>query len=467
MENNTKIIATIGPACSNKKTLQSMVDSGVNVFRLNMSHGDKSAKLKMYNLVKSLSHKNGERPCILADLAGPKIRITDVMPNFILDAGQIVTITNEKDADDNHICVTKDVGFTNITMGAAILINDGRIRLEVIDAISKNAIKCKTEIGGLVEPGKGVNFPGITLNVPTLTNQDKVDLKIALDEGADWIALSFVRSANDVKEVHAIMDEAGKRLPVMAKIEKWEAIKDVNAIAESFDGIMVARGDLGVEIPAEQVPIAQKQMIDVSRSLGKPIVIATQLLESMIDSLTPTRAEVSDIANAVFDGVDALMVTGETAMGKYPVEVIQILNRVIGESEQGLPSQQKFLPEMVTKTADAISHAVCEIAIDLNINVVMTMTHSGSTALMIARYRPKTNLLALTPFAHIIRRLQLVWGVVPIKVDKYDNVDEVPDVCKAVLEKIKLIEKGERFIITGGVPMGVAGTTNYLSVQTY
>ena len=467
MENNTKIIATIGPACSNKKTLQSMVDSGVNVFRLNMSHGDKSAKLKMYNLVKSLSHKNGERPCILADLAGPKIRITDVMPNFILDAGQIVTITNEKDADDNHICVTKDVGFTNITKGAAILINDGRIRLEVIDAISKNAIKCKTEIGGLVEPGKGVNFPGITLNVPTLTNQDKVDLKIALDEGADWIALSFVRSANDVKEVHAIMDEAGKRLPVMAKIEKWEAIKDVNAIAESFDGIMVARGDLGVEIPAEQVPIAQKQMIDVSRSLGKPIVIATQLLESMIDNLTPTRAEVSDIANAVFDGVDALMVTGETAMGKYPVEVIQILNRVIGESEQGLPSQQKFLPEMVTKTADAISHAVCEIAIDLNINVVMTMTHSGSTALMIARYRPKTNLLALTPFAHIIRRLQLVWGVVPIKVDKYDNVDEVPDVCKAVLEKIKLIEKGERFIITGGVPMGVAGTTNYLSVQTY
>lgn len=467
MENNTKIIATIGPACSNKKTLQSMVDSGLNVFRLNMSHGDKSAKLKMYNLVKSLSHKNGERPCILADLAGPKIRITDVMPNFILDAGQIVTITNEKDADDNHICVTKDVGFTNITMGAAILINDGRIRLEVIDAISKNAIKCKTEIGGLVEPGKGVNFPGITLNVPTLTNQDKVDLKIALDEGADWIALSFVRSANDVKEVHAIMDEAGKRLPVMAKIEKWEAIKDVNAIAESFDGIMVARGDLGVEIPAEQVPIAQKQMIGVSRSLGKPIVIATQLLESMIDNLTPTRAEVSDIANAVFDGVDALMVTGETAMGKYPVEVIQILNRVIGESEQGLPSQQKFLPEMVTKTADAISHAVCEIAIDLNINVVMTMTHSGSTALMIARYRPKTNLLALTPFAHIIRRLQLVWGVVPIKVDKYDNVDEVPDVCKAVLEKIKLIEKGERFIITGGVPMGVAGTTNYLSVQTY
>ena len=467
MENNTKIIATIGPACKDKKTLQSMVDSGVNVFRLNMSHGDESSKQKLYNLVKSLSHKNGERPCVLADLAGPKIRITDVVPNLVLESGQLISITNEKEADKSHIRVTEEVGFADINKGDTILINDGRIQLEVIDAISENTIKCQTKIGGLVEPRKGVNFPGMTLNVPPLTDQDKVDLKMALKEGADWIALSFVRSANDVKEVHAIMDEAGKRLPVMAKIEKWEALNNVESIAESFDGIMVARGDLGVEIPAEQVPIAQKQMIDVSRSIGKPIVIATQLLESMIDNLTPTRAEVSDIANAVFDGVDALMVTGETAMGKYPVEVIQVLNRVIGESEQVLPSQQKFLPEMVTKTADAISHAVCEIALDLNINVVMTMTHSGSTALMIARYRPKTNLFALTPFAHIVRRLQLVWGVVPIKVDKYDNVDEVPDVCKAVLDKIKLIEKGERFIITGGVPMGVAGTTNYLSVQTY
>ncbi|MBC8346645.1 MAG: pyruvate kinase [Candidatus Marinimicrobia bacterium] len=465
MENNTKIIATIGPACDNKKTLQSMVDSGVNVFRLNMSHGDKSSKQKLYNLVKSISHENGERPCILADLAGPKIRITDVLPNFILAQGQLVTITNEKDADDNHIRVTKGVGFTNISKGAAILINDGRIQLEVIDAISKNSIYCKTEIGGLIEPRKGVNFPGITLDVPTLTDQDKIDLHMALDEGADWIALSFVRSANDLKEVHRIMDEAGRRLPVMAKIEKWEALDDVEAITDSFDGIMVARGDLGVEIPAEQVPIAQKQIIEVSRSLGKPIVIATQLLESMIESLTPTRAEVSDIANAVFDGVDALMVTGETAMGQYPIDVIQTLKRVITETEQAVPAQQKSLPEMVTKTADAISHAVCEIVVDLNIKAVMTMTHSGSTALMIARYRPTTNLLALTPFRHILRRLQLVWGIVPIKVDKYDNVDSVPDVCKSVLEKIQLIKQGERFVITGGVPMGVAGTTNYLSIQ--
>jgi pyruvate kinase len=288
---------------------------------------------------------------------------------------------------------------------------------------------------------------------------------MALDEGADWIALSFVRSANDLKEVHRIMDKAGKRLPVMAKIEKWEAIKNVTTIAESFDGIMVARGDLGVEIPAEQVPIAQKQIIEVSRSLGKPIVIATQLLESMIDSQTPTRAEVSDIANAVFDGVDALLVTGETAMGQYPIDVIQTLTRVIAETERSIPAQQKPLPETVTKTADAISHAVCEIAIDLNIKVVMTMTHSGSTALMIARYRPQTNLLALTPFAHILRQLQIVWGVMAIKVEKYDNVDVVPNLCKSVLEEMQLIESGERFVITGGVPMGVTGTTNYLSVQ--
>mgnify|MGYP003323983123 FL=1 len=199
--NNTKIIATIGPACDDKKTLQSMVDSGVNVFRLNMSHGDESSKQKLYNLVKSLSHKNGERPCILTDLAGPKIRITDVVPNFVLESGQLISITNEKDADRSHIRVTEKVGFADINKGDTILINDGRIQLEVIDAISENTIKCQTKIGGLVEPRKGVNFPGITLNVPPLTDQDNVDLKMALKEGADWIALSFVRSANDVKAV--------------------------------------------------------------------------------------------------------------------------------------------------------------------------------------------------------------------------------------------------------------------------
>ena len=467
MDIKTKIIATIGPACDNKNTLEAMLDAGVNAFRLNMSHGDDATKRKLYSLVRSLKLSDGQRPCILTDLAGPKIRITDVLPNFKLEIGQSITVTNENDADENHMKVTSGVGFKNVLEGAQILINDGRIKLEVKDIISTHALICETVIGGEIELNKGINFPGITLDAPALPDQDKIDLRVALEMGADWIALSFVRSAEDLDSVLAIMDEAGVRRPVMAKIEKWEALNDIGAITESFDAVMVARGDLGVEIPAEQVPLAQKQVIEVADTLGKPVVIATQMLESMVNSQTPTRAEVSDVANAIFDGVDAILVTGETAIGKYPVEVISTLNRVIQQTEKASDVQRTTLPEEVSKTADAISHAVCEIAIDLDINAIMTMTHSGSTARMIARYRPFANVYALTPFDHIMRQLQLVWGVTPIQVETYKNMEVIPDICKEVIEKLQLIDQGSKFLITGGVPMGVAGTTNYLSVQTF
>ena len=279
MDIKTKIIATIGPACDNKTTLKAMLDAGVNAFRLNMSHGDDATKRKLYSLVRSLKLSDGQRPCILTDLAGPKIRITDVLPNFKLEIGQSITVTNENDADENHIKVTSGVGFKNVLEGAQILINDGRIKLEVKDIISTHALICKTVIGGQIELNKGVNFPGITLDAPALTDQDKIDLRLALEMGADWIALSFVRSAKDLDSVLAIMDEAGVQRPVMAKIEKWEALNDIGAITESFDAVMVARGDLGVEIPAEQVPLAQKKVIEVAATLGKPVVIATQMLE--------------------------------------------------------------------------------------------------------------------------------------------------------------------------------------------
>ena len=467
MDIKTKIIATIGPACDNKNTLEAMLDAGVNAFRLNMSHGDDATKRKLYSLVRSLKLSDGQRPCILTDLAGPKIRITDVLPDFKLEIGQSITITNENDADENHMKVTSGVGFKNVLEGAQILINDGRIKLEVKDIISTHALICETVIGGEIELNKGINFPGITLDAPALTDQDKIDLRVALEMGADWIALSFVRSAEDLDSVLAIMDEAGVRRPVMAKIEKWEALNDIGAITESFDAVMVARGDLGVEIPAEQVPLAQKQVIEVADTLGKPVVIATQMLESMVNSQTPTRAEVSDVANAIFDGVDAILVTGETAIGKYPVEVISTLNRVIQQTEKAIDVKRTVQPEEVSKTADAISHAVCEIAIDLDINAIMTMTHGGSTAKMIARYRPFANIYALTPFDHIMRQLQLVWGVTPIQVETYKNMEVIPDICKEVIGKLQLIDQGSKFLITGGVPMGVAGTTNYLSVQTF
>ena len=463
--NKTKIIATIGPSCNDKETLQEMVDAGVGTFRINMSHGDIDSKKQLFKLVKTVKHPEGGHPAILADLCGPKIRIVDISDNFIIKDGDTVTISNKEGLGD--IFVTSSISLSEITAGLKILINDGRVQLEVDKVIDNHSLFCKTLIGGEIQKGKGVNFPGASIGVPPLTDQDKEDLKLALNEGSDWIALSFVRNSSDIGEVHDIMDSLNIHLPVMAKIEKWEALDDLTNIADAFDGLMVARGDLGVEIPSGKVPAAQKEIISLARENGKPVVIATQLLESMIDSHTPTRAEVSDISNSVFDGVDCLMVTGETAMGKYPVEVIKTLDQVISETEASKITNKNDLPDAVSKTADAISHAVCQISDDLKIKVIMSMTHSGSTARMISSYRPRSSVYALTPFAKIVRQLQLIWGVQPMKVDNYDNVDSIPGLCNKILDKIKVIDSKEQFVITGGVPMGIAGTTNYLSIQVY
>ena len=467
MNTNTKIIATVGPSCDNKEVLQSMIDSGVNTFRLNMSHGDEKSKRKLYDLIKSLKTKTGKRPAILTDLAGPKIRIVGLKEELVINENESIIVSNEPHFKEDHLKVTGGIHFSNMLSGAEVLIDDGRIKLEVSEVISKHTLKCKTVIGGEISNRKGVNFPGITLETPSLTEEDIIDLKMALEQGADWIALSFVRCADDVRAVHKVMDEHGKRMPVMAKIEKWESLENLEEITNAFDGIMVARGDLGVETPASKVPLAQKKIVDLDSTMGKPVVIATQLLESMIDSKTPTRAEVSDIANAIFDGVDALLVTGETAIGKYPVDVIKILKQVIFETESATKFSDYLLSEKLNKTSDAISHAVCEIATNLNISIIMTMTHSGSTARMISKYRPKATIFALTPFNEIVRQLQLIWGVIPIKVDNYDSVEIIPELCTKVLKELGNTKTGDKFVITGGVPMGIKGTTNYLSVQTY
>tara|TARA_B100000427_G_scaffold124130_1_gene103311 strand:+ start:5978 stop:7381 length:1404 start_codon:yes stop_codon:yes gene_type:complete len=467
MNTNTKIIATVGPSCDNKEVLQSMIDSGVNTFRLNMSHGDEKSKRKLYDLIKSLKTKTGKRPAILTDLAGPKIRIVGLKEELVINENESIIVSNEPHFKEDHLKVTGGIHFSNMLSGAEVLIDDGRIKLEVSEVVSKHTLKCKTVIGGEISNRKGVNFPGITLETPSLTEEDIIDLKMALEQGADWIALSFVRCADDVRAVHKVMDEHGKRMPVMAKIEKWESLENLEEITNAFDGIMVARGDLGVETPASKVPLAQKKIVDLASTMGKPVVIATQLLESMIDSKTPTRAEVSDIANAIFDGVDALLVTGETAIGKYPVDVIKILKQVIFETESATKFSDHLLSEKLNKTSDAISHAVCEIATNLNISIIMTMTHSGSTARMISKYRPKATIFALTPFNEIVRQLQLIWGVIPIKVDNYDSVEIIPELCTKVLKELGNTKTGDKFVITGGVPMGIKGTTNYLSVQTY
>ena len=261
MNTNTKIIATVGPSCDNKEVLQSMIDSGVNTFRLNMSHGDEKSKRKLYDLIKSLKTKTGKRPAILTDLAGPKIRIVGLKEELVINENESIIVTNEAHFKEDHLKVTGGIHFSNMLSGAEVLIDDGRIKLEVSKVISKHTLKCKTVIGGEISNRKGVNFPGITLETPSLTEEDIIDLKMALEQGADWIALSFVRCADDVRAVHKVMDEYGKRIPVMAKIEKWESLENLEEITNAFDGIMVARGDLGVETPASKVPLAQKRLL--------------------------------------------------------------------------------------------------------------------------------------------------------------------------------------------------------------
>jgi len=464
--NKTKILATIGPACSNQVMLQKMVDLGVNAFRINMSHGSVDDKKFLFDQLKKITLENNQRPTILADLAGPKIRIKNIKNGLILNQNDKIIISNDKNSDEENITVSSGFTFGKISKGAKILINDGRIQLEVLKKISGHAVQVKTLIGGIVEKGKGVNFPGVAIDMPALTEQDRIDLLLAIEEEADWVALSFVRSAKDKKMVDAILKEKKASIPIIAKIEKWEALEHLDKIIDTFDGVMVARGDLGVEIPQEQVPLIQKKIISMANKSGKPVIIATQLLETMVESPTPTRAEISDIANAIFDGTDALLVTGETAVGKFPDKVIEVLKKVIIETENTIDYNSILQPiGHEHHTADAISHATCQIANDMSINVILSLTHSGSTARMIARYKPSAKIIALTPAETTYRQLSIIWGVTSIIIKEYSKSDDIPSVSAKFIDGNNILKKGDKYVVTGGVPIGIAGTTNFVFVQ--
>ena len=464
--NKTKILATIGPACTNKNILEQMVKSGVNAFRVNMSHGSIEEKKSLFTEIKKLGSGSHSYPTIIADLAGPKIRIKNVKENLKLNQNDKIIISNTNDINDETITVSSGFTFGKVSKGAKILINDGRVQLEVLKKISPHSIQVKTLVGGNIENGKGVNFPGIGIDMPPLTEQDFIDLSLAIDEGADWIALSFVRSPRDKESVDLILKDKKATIPVIAKIEKWEALENLDKIIDTFDGVMVARGDLGVEIPQEQVPLMQKKIISAANKAGKPVIIATQLLETMIKSPTPTRAEISDIANAIFDGADALLVTGETAIGKFPQKVIEVLNKVIIETERTIDFNNMLQPiGHEHYTADAISHATCQIANDMNIGVILSLTHSGSTARMIARYKPPADIIALTPVEKTYRQLSIIWGVTPKMIKEYSNSDDIPTVSAKFINDNNILVSGDRYVVTGGVPVGIAGTTNYLFVQ--
>ena len=461
----TKIIATVGPSCLTQKKIQYLIKSGVTCFRVNLSHGTKTEKAKCFDLIRSCKLESGIRPTILADLAGPKIRVNRLKTSIKIQGGKQVYISSEKNGK-NVIPISKDVKFQTVEKGAKILIDDGKISLEVEEFISNKTLLCTAMFDGIVEQRKGINFPGIKLDLPSLTEQDKKDLELALFKEADWIALSFVRSSSEYQLLRDIIKNLGFRTPILAKIEKWEAVKNMNDIISTFDAVMVARGDLGVELPLEQVPSIQKKVIKKAIKAGKPVILATQILDSMTQRPVPTRAEVSDIANAILDGADALMVTGETAVGKHPIKVIKVLSRVIAESENNI-NYKTFIKDISKKklnTAQSISHAACSVAIKQEIKKIITMTHSGSTARMVSRYRPGAQIIAMTPFKEICRQLGIVWGVQPLLVKSYNTSDDIPLIANEVLMANKILRKNENYVITGGVPVGVPGTTNYLSI---
>ena len=461
----TKIIATVGPSCLTKEKIELLIQNGVTCFRVNLSHGTKNEKSKCFDLLRSCKLESGMRPTILADLAGPKIRVKRLKKSIKIQKGQRVYISSEKKSE-NVIPISEGVKFQMVEKGAKILIDDGKISMEVEKFLSKNTLLCEAMFDGVVEQRKGVNFPGIELDLPSLTDQDKKDLNLALLKKADWIALSFVRSASDYQLLRDIIENLGFNTPILAKIEKWEAVKNMSDIIEAFDAVMVARGDLGVELPLEQVPGIQKKVIKEAINFGKPVVLATQILDSMTERPVPTRAEVSDIANAILDGADALMVTGETAVGKHPVKVIKVLSRVIAESENSI-NYKTFIKDIGKKklnTAQSISHAACSVATKQGIKKIITMTHSGSTARMVSRYRPGAEIIAMTPFKETCRQLGIIWGVRPLLVRDYSTSDDIPLIANEMLMLNKILKKSENYVITGGVPVGVPGTTNYLSV---
>ena len=464
-KNRTKIIATVGPSCSDANVLGSMIESGVNCFRINLSHGTQNEKKSYFDLIKSVADASKKtRPAILADLAGPKVRIRDIDKPFKLSEGQIVTVSSAEKGV-GIIPISKGLVFKNRDPNAKIMINDGKVCLEIIELLNKFSFKCKTIVPGKIKSKKGVNFLGVTLNVPSLTSQDENDLALALENGADWVALSFTRTAIDYSLVKRKIKEHGFNTPVMAKIEKWEAVKNLDSIVQAFDGVMVARGDLGVELPLEQVPVIQKNIIKKAKLYGKPVVIATQMLDSMIENPVPTRAEVSDVANSILDGADALMVTGETAMGKFPSGVIDVLSDVINETEKTLKYYSRTIgKDTVDSIAGGISHAACTIAKDLDLNSIVTMTQSGGTARMVSSFRPAASVYAMTTLKTTFRELSIIWGVIPILINKYSSADEMPEIAKQKLLEIESINSDERFIITGGVPVNVPGTTNYISI---
>ncbi|MDT9012457.1 pyruvate kinase [Novosphingobium sp. APW14] len=463
-----KILATLGPASRSPEMIEKLVRAGADAFRVNMSHGDHETHAQTIAAIRAVEKEIGRPIAVLCDLQGPKLRVGQFKDGkaVIRHSGHFTLDRNPELGDESRVYLPHPELFGVLQKGQRLLIDDGKLRLKVIEA-SLDAILCSAEVGGVIMDRKGVNVPDAVVPVPALTEKDRRDLAFALEQGADWIALSFVQRPEDVAEARKLI--GGTQTALMAKIEKPAAISRLDEIIELADGIMVARGDLGVELNPEEVPPLQKRIVAATRRSGKPVVVATQMLESMIESPAPTRAEVSDVANAVYDGADAVMLSAETASGAWPVEAVTIMDRIAGQVERdpGYRQQVSFADVMPDRTtADALAHSCASIAESLPIAGVIVFTGSGSTARRVARERPAAPMLVLTPSQKIARKLALLWGAHAVTTKDIGSFEEMIGKGKRMALRHGFGTAGSKLITLAGVPFGTPGSTNLLHVVT-
>ena len=462
-----KIVCTLGPATSTPESMKALVEAGMDVARLNMSHGDYNDHATSYDLVRSAAAAAGRGVGILADLQGPKIRLARFASGPVdVAVGDKFTITIEDVPGDKDICGTTYKGLPgDCKPGDRILIDDGKVGLEVTEVTATTVVTKVTEAGTLSN-NKGINLPGVAVSVPALSEKDMDDLRWALKQGVDMIALSFVRSAADLDDVHKIMDEEGIRVPVIAKIEKPQAIDNLVEIVDAFDAIMVARGDLGVELPLEQVPLVQKRAIALARAAAKPVIVATQMLESMISMSRPTRAEASDVANAVLDGADALMLSGETSVGVNPAHVVDTMSTIIAHVESEALDR---IPALIDDGSASTANALCEAAVNVSEQIdavcLVPFTETGRSVRLVARHRSSTRILAFTPNPRVRNQLTLVWGTETFEALPVTHTDDMVAQLDKTLLELGRFSKNDPVVVIAGVPPGVAGTTNGMRVH--
>ncbi|MFF2850558.1 pyruvate kinase [Streptomyces sp. NPDC058001] len=465
----SKIVCTLGPAVDSYEQLKTLIEAGMNVARFNMSHGSHEEHKARYERVRQAAGDTGRAVGVLADLQGPKIRLETFAEGPVeLERGDEFVITTEDVPGDKSICGTTYKGLPgDVQKGDAVLINDGNVELKVT-SVDGTQVRTIVIEGGVISDHKGINLPGAAVNVPALSEKDIDDLRFSLRMGCDMVALSFVRDADDVKDVHKIMDEEGIRVPVIAKVEKPQAVANMLDVVMAFDGVMVARGDLAVEYPLEKVPMVQKRLIELCRRNAKPVIVATQMMESMITNSRPTRAEASDVANAILDGADAVMLSAESSVGAYPIETVKTMSKIVVAAEGELLSKglQPLVPGKKPRTqGGSVARAACEIADFLDGRALIAFTQSGDTARRLSRYRAAQPIVAFTTDESTRNQLTLSWGVDAYVVPHVDNTDAMVEVVDAELVKLNRFNDGDIVVMTAGSPPGVAGTTNMVRVH--